>query len=51
MLPRNEKSRASKAPITAVSSVVASRYLRSPFEHHHRNAKNPRGGVSGTVSG
>ena len=51
MLPRNANSSASNAPITAVSNVMASRYFRSPFEHDHRNAKNPRGGVSGTVSG
>src|SRR4029453_4586803 len=51
MLPRKEKSNASNAPITAVSSVVASRYLRSPVEHAHRNAKKPRGGVTGTASG
>ena len=51
MLPIMLNSSASNAPITAVSNVVASRYPRSPFEHAHRNAKKPRGGVSGVASG
>ncbi len=51
ILPIMLKSSASKTPIAAVSSVIASRYLRSPREQAQRKAAKPRGGVAGGASG
>ena len=51
MRPIMLNSSASNAPMAAVSSVIASRYLRSPSEHDQTNAKNPRGGIDGGASG
>ena len=42
---RTAAPRTRRSPRSAAS--CASRYLRRPFEHAHRNAKKPRGGVIG----
>ena len=39
------------APMIAVQTVIPTMYGRSPSEQAQRNAKNPRGGGCGAVSG
>ena len=49
--PSIANSSASNAPITAVQSVMARMYGRSPSEQAQRNAKKFFGGASGADSG
>jgi hypothetical protein len=49
--PNIENSKASKAPMPAVNSVIHRRYGRRPSEHFHMKAKKVRGRSAGIVSG
>ena len=50
-LPRKLNNSASKAPITAVASVMPAMYGRMPFVQCQTKANNPFGGVTGSASG
>jgi hypothetical protein len=50
-LPSTENRIASKAPVIAVHTVIQRIHGRTPRVHCQRNAKKPRGGVSGSAAG